>query len=446
MTLSSPCLIGQVFIDFVESSGSEPMMRLGGIMHAARTLWAMGVTFGFAYTAPDYLSQDAEDFAARYGASHVRQIGTISRCPNVVIVGDGRETGSQRYEYLLRAQSQCNLHSEALKEIIGARDFTDFLIFPGGFPLYPVLDELNSTRADVFADINFIAADLHDLSALHRKFASLILSTSSELFLAKLGGDPGRVSQELAAYADSILLKENRGGSRLFRSGTTAWLGIPAQIRPALHSVGVGDCFNSVFVVQRRLHGDKPALAYASFAAAEYASYFDDPAIKQSVAAVLQIDSQDIQHLGGVELPWEARRDINIYLAAPDFDYVDTTPLDALADALKYHNFSSWRPVREHGQAQKDSSKAEKLQLAEADLKLLGNCGLLVAVLLYDDPGTLIEIGVALDKMMPVIVFDPFNRATNLMLTELPVLVSPDLDKVVAEVFVQAAKINNENQ
>ena len=41
---------------------------------------------------------------------------------------------------------------------------------------------------------------------------------------------------------------------------------------------------------------------------------------------------------------------------------------------------------------------------------------------------------------------NPFNRATNLMLTELPILVSPDLDKVVAEVFVQAAKINNENQ
>jgi len=437
-------LIGQVFVDFIECPGSEPMMRLGGIMHAARALWAMGVTFGFAYTAPDYLRQDAEDSAVRYGASHVRQIGTISRCPNVVIVGEGKETGSQRYEYLLRAQSKCEFHPQALKQIIRANDFTDFLIFPGGFHLPPVLDELNPTRADVFADINFISSELQDLSALRRKFASLILSTSSELFLKVFGGDPGRASRELGSYADSILLKENRGGSRLFRSGTSESLGTPAQVRPVLHSVGVGDCFNSVFVAQRRSQGDKIALAYASFAAAEYASYFDDPTLKQSVAAVLDVSPEDIQHLGGVELPWEARRNISVYLAAPDFDHVDTTPLDALAEALTYHNFSSRRPVREHGQARTDSSKAEKLQLAEADLDLLGICDVLVAVLLYDDPGTFIEIGVALDKMMPVIVFDPFGRAKNLMLTELPVLVSSDLDKVVTEVFVQAAKIINE--
>jgi nucleoside 2-deoxyribosyltransferase len=64
--------------------------------------------------------------------------------------------------------------------------------------------------------------------------------------------------------------------------------------------------------------------------------------------------------------------------------------------------------------------------------------------LLYDDPGTLIEIGLAIERKIPVIVFDPFSRATNLMLTELPTLVSSDLDKVLTEIFVQSAKITNE--
>jgi nucleoside 2-deoxyribosyltransferase len=66
--------------------------------------------------------------------------------------------------------------------------------------------------------------------------------------------------------------------------------------------------------------------------------------------------------------------------------------------------------------------------------------------LLYDDPGTLIEIGIALEKGIPVIVFDPFKKAENLMLTELPALVSSDLDEVLAGVFVQAGKVVNEKR
>jgi nucleoside 2-deoxyribosyltransferase len=363
----------------------------------------------------------------------------------VVIVGEGKEIGSQRYEYLLRDQSRCKWHPEALKEMVRVNTFTDFLIFPGGFPLTAVLDELSPLRADVFADINFIAQELGELAKLGRKCASLILSTSSDLFLTTLKGDPEEVTKHLVTYAHSVLLKENRGGSRLYHVGNdrTGWIEAAAQIRRVLHSVGVGDFFDAVFLAQRRTHGDKAALAYASFAAAEYAAYFDDAAIRESVAAVLGITAAEIQRFDGVTLPWDRRKQINIYLAAPDFDYVDTSSLDALSDALTYHNFSPHRPVKEHGQAQENSSRAEKLRLAQADLDLLARCELLLAVLLCDDPGTLVEIGVALEKRMPVIVFDPFSRAKNLMLTELPVLVSSDLDEVLAEVFVQAAKIAN---
>lgn len=446
MAASNPCLIGQVFLDFVQGRDVEPMMRLGGIMHAARALWAVGVNFGFAYIAPDYLRQDTEEFANRYGASTVRQIGSISRCPNVVIVGEGREIGPQHYDYLLRNQSVCQLHTDKLKKLIHDTDFSDFILFPGGFPFSSVLNELNATKASVFADINFVSGP-QELSALRRKFACLILSTSSELFLTAFDADPTKMNNELCEYTQSVLLKENRGGSRLFDCGNTdKWNSTPAQVRPVLHSVGVGDFFDAIFVVERHIHGNEVALAYAAFAAAEYASYFADSDIKDSLSAVLSVSPDDIQNLGGVVLPWELRKKIHIYLAAPDFDYVDTAPLEALAEALTYHNFSPHRPIHEHGQARDDSRAAEKRQLAEADLDLLSICDLLVAVLLYDDPGTLIEIGVALEKQIPVIIFDPFKRASNLMLTELPILVSADLDRVIAEVFIQAGKRGHEKR
>jgi nucleoside 2-deoxyribosyltransferase len=443
MNPSRLCLIGQVFIDFVESNRSEPMMRLGGIMHAARALWAMKMPFGFAYIAPEYLKADAEKFASGYGASDIRQIGTISRCPNVVVVGEGKEVGNQRYDYILRELSDCELKLAALEEMICASTFTDFLLFPGNFPLRPVLELIGRTKADVFADINFVDHGLSELSALGRKFSSLILSTSSDLFLNNLDGDPLRLTPHFGRFTDTVLLKENRGGSRLFQSGSSDWIGVPAQPCPVMHSVGVGDVFDTVFVTQQRLHEVRAALAYASFVAAEYASHFEPSELRDSMAAVFEIPPNDIQHFAGVFLPWEVRKKINIYLAAPDFDYVNTTPITTLYDALVYHNFSPRRPIKENGQASANSTATEKRRLAEADLSLLAECNLLIAVLLYDDPGTLIEVGIALERKIPVIVFDPYARADNLMLTTLPDFVSRDLDSVIVEVFKQAARIND---
>jgi hypothetical protein len=59
---------------------------------------------------------------------------------------------------------------------------------------------------------------------------------------------------------------------------------------------------------------------------------------------------------------------------------------------------------------------------------------------LYEDPGTMIEIGMAIERRMPVIVYDPYRRAENLMLTQLPDRVSSDLDVVISAVFKYAAR------
>ncbi len=415
-------------------------------MHSARALWSIGVRFGFAYVAPSYLEEDIEKWAKHYGAMAISKIGTISRCPNVVIVGEGKEIGSQQYEYLLRKQSQCDFHGGTFTGLLNSYNFSDFLAFRGGFPFDRVLKELSKQEGAVTADINFVENDLSELPSLGRRFSNLILSTSSELFFNTFGGNPGAMVRSLSKYAESILLKENRGGSRLFSGTENSWISAPAFICPVVHSVGVGDFFDAIFVAQSSLHEKDVALTYASYGSAEYASYFDDQAVQESMTAVLAITPQEIRHLAGVQLPWETREKIHIYLAAPDFDYVDTRQLDVVEKALHYHNFSAHRPVREHGQARSGSQRSDRRQLAEADVALLSSCQLLVAVMLFDDPGTLIEIGLAIEQRKPVIVFDPLNRVSNLMLTELPILVTPNLDKVLIEVFIQAGKILNDKR
>lgn len=242
------------------------------------------------------------------------------------------------------------------------------------------------------------------------------------------------------------MLKENRGGTRFFRDGVM--VSTPAQLRPIQHSVGVGDCFDAIFVALRLRMPERMALAFASCIAAEYASTTFPDIFRDESQAWLQVPGDEIEKLAGVSLAWELRQSLNVYVAAPDFDFVDTKPIDQLCECLKYHNFSPRRPVEENGQMGIDASKTRRQMLCSRDLLILDECKIVVGVLLYDDPGTLIEIGIAIARGLPVVVYDPYNRASNLMLTELPYSVSNDLDVIISAVFECASKVvdNDEKQ
>lgn len=140
-------------------------------------------------------------------------------------------------------------------------------------------------------------------------------------------------------------------------------------------------------------------------------------------------------------LPWDVRKGINIYIAAPDFDFVDTKPIDFICQALEYHNFTPRRPIKENGQMSKEAGKAERQKLFQSDMALIDSCQMMLAVLLYNDPGTLIEIGVAAEKGMPVLVYDPYSIAENCMLTEIPNVVSTSADQIISELFKYASKL-----
>ena len=179
-----------------------------------------------------------------------------------------------------------------------------------------------------------------------RKFDTVITSTSSEIFLDKFKGSPERLGQEvLDIYGESFLLKENRGGSRFYRQAQKKPIEIGAQLRLIVHSVGVGDAFDAAFVNLRQTRDDESALTCASWIAAGYAAttFMDD--FTDGCSRVLALERDEILSLPGVSLPWEVRSQFNIYIAAPDFDYLDRTHIDRLVGCLKYHNFNPRLPV-----------------------------------------------------------------------------------------------------
>jgi nucleoside 2-deoxyribosyltransferase len=440
------CLVGHVLVDVSFPSAESPLikMRAGGILHAARALWAIDCAYSIAFCAPEYLDGEVQKNATQYGAASAIKIGNVLGSPNVILIGDMKEAGPQGYEYLLRDEKRCILDTDSLRRAVNGVD--DILLFYGDFDLRSMLPILGDAKAGVHFDANFEPHTADDFNALGRPFDTIILSSSSDVFRGQYRGESIRACEALLdKHCHVFLLKENRGGSRAFRKGGLTFQ-VPAQPRNIHHSVGLGDCFDAIFVALRKSMSAAAALAYASCIAAEYACTTYPEIFKERAQAWLGVPEAEITALAGVELNWEARRALNVYVAAPDFDHVDRAPIERAAEALRYHNFTPRLPVQENGQMGEGADVARREALCNADLKILDDCKLMLAVHVYDDPGTLIEIGMAVARGIPVVVYDPLKRVVgnanaNLMLTQLPYLVSSSLDEVITAIFELAAGI-----
>ena len=428
------CLLGQTLVDVTLSPTSPTKMRLGGIAHAARALWALDAMYTAGFVCPAYLSGQSGDFLAAHGALESVCIGVVDGAPNIMLVTHAEEAGPQGYELLLRDNHVVSLEVEALDRVLDDPDLTAVLAFPDAGYFEALAPRLPIDHPRLYLDGDLDPARLGEWG-LGGCVDTVILSTSSRTFMSTYGATVERLRYAaVPGAANALLFKENRGGSRLFTAeGCVAT--VPAHVRPVVHSVGVGDCFDAAFCVLRHTQDDRTALAYASAIAADYASTTYPETFKAAVAATLAVPPSEIVELAGVVAAWERRREHPIYVAAPDFDWVDRRPVDQLAEALSYHGFVARLPVRENGQLGVDATSADRQRVAEADLRVLSECSLLVAVLLFDDPGTLVEVGLALERGLPVIVYDPYRRAANPMLTQLPTRVATTLDETIAAVF-----------
>lgn len=431
------CIIGEVCVDFTLTEPSkENKLRFGGIVHPARALWALGVPYAFYYISPEYLNKQAEKYVHSFGAVNTRKIGNVIGSPNVIFIAEPKEIGHQGYEFLLRDEYESYLDVDNLTEIILNDHITDIVIFAGKYSLSPILRACEQSNANIHIDLGNASGELNATLHTERKIETIFLSTSSDIFLKEYKGSVNDLCTDILAHSRSFVFKENRGGCRLFTDNPEKKVvSVGAQPRSIVHSVGVGDCFNVTYVALHNKYSKQVSLCYASWIAAEYASttFVDD--FKDGCERVLRIEPTEITEILGVSLFWEDRPNHNIYIAAPDFDYVDRSLIDRVVESLRYHNFSPRLPIRENGQMGISASLDRREQLFIADMELLDKCRMVVAVMISNDPGTLIEIGLAKAMKKPVVVYDPYQKADNLMLSQLPDLVSSNLDHIVSKVF-----------
>jgi hypothetical protein len=360
-------LVGEIYVDFtLPRAGADSKLRLGGIVHAARGGWAIDANFAVAAVCPRYLVDQARAYLQSLGCREFIWLAEVKGAPNIMAIGDPTELADQSYQDILRDEKSV----EFLGDAAGLKAFKSCLIFPGKYDL-AALKSLLAEDVQASFDIAYDLPDLGPLTEYKGSLVAIVTSTSSPMFLESPTEDASGLLDQLRSLSPhAILLKENRGGSRVFDLHTNSVDEIPALLGETVNSVGVGDVYSTVFVSMLGA-GISDAAWRAARAATCYAqtTYPDD--FKRDVQRSLALSVDQMRRLGGTNLPWHSRQDFQIYFAAPDFSYVDRKHIHEALGALAYHNFRVRRPVQENGELSPHSTMHEMRAAYLGDLSLL---------------------------------------------------------------------------
>ena len=185
MRETSPILIGEVTVDFtMPTRMTDAKVRLGGVVHAARGLWATGRDYSVGAFCPSYLVEQTRNYLTQHGCREFVLLGEVTGAPNVIAIADAKEVGHQGYEDILRDE----------RRVIPSYDRVDLsrfdpvVIFPGRYDLREVVDRLKpKARVTIDAAYDVDRADV--LRSLKGRIDSLVISTSSILFSTLATGD-----------------------------------------------------------------------------------------------------------------------------------------------------------------------------------------------------------------------------------------------------------------
>src|SRR6266567_4581793 len=169
-----PILIGEVTVDFTmptRTTGAK--VRLGGVVHAARALWASGRDYSVGAFCPAYLVEQARNYLTQHGCQEFVLLGEVTGAPNVIAIADVKEIGHQGYEDILRDERRV---VPSCDEIDLSR-FDPVVIFPGRYELGGVINQLKP-GARVTIDAAYDVDDANLLRSLTGRIESVVISTS----------------------------------------------------------------------------------------------------------------------------------------------------------------------------------------------------------------------------------------------------------------------------
>lgn len=179
--MSKFCILGYIFNDVTLKSAATPLikMRLGGIVHAARGMYAVGEEYSVAYFAPSYLDSHIEHYLKEIGCAEVIKLGNVTNSPNTVLIQEVQEVGDQGYNFLLNENVEVVYDDLQLAKL---DKFEKILLFAGDFDMSKVMR--HNTHAQYYLDVTNDVERLADLEGAHfRTLFSLLLLLCSRMII-----------------------------------------------------------------------------------------------------------------------------------------------------------------------------------------------------------------------------------------------------------------------
>lgn len=391
-------IVGDVYTDFhVDFSDNE--LRLGGVFHSARAFSALNTTYFLGVFCSDYQKNHITKWATTLKCSGICFLGTYTDKPNVMLVQDSYEIGNQEYRNILFDAKNIDYSLEYLNKFIDNNYITDVLIYPGDYNLSKVMDILIKIPIKIHIDIQYC-------SDLPQNVETVITSSSA---VTSFNSYDQLVEIYSSRNIGGLLFKENRGGSRFHVYKDRKNFQAHAYRVDTEHSVGLGDVYNATILSCNNV--SEYDLDFSSKVSALYASTMNHYKFIEKVDRLLSVGYDMIQYPLS---PWELRKDIKIYLAAPDFPDLRTRKIaDMIEGKLKHHNFTIFRPVIRNGLITDDTSIIARKIIFQKDIEHIYESDLCIAILDDADTGTAAEIGIFKSLNKPIIGYSSIEVKIN---------------------------------
>ncbi|MCS5697338.1 PfkB family carbohydrate kinase [Desulfofundulus thermocisternus] len=230
-----------------------------------------------------------------------------------------------------------------------------------------------------------------------------------------------------------VVTKFGPGGSSIYQRGKGERIDIPAFKSNYKWTVGAGDIYNAVFLLEYNRTGNlERAGRFASLASANFIEQFELDDLPWSY--------DELVAKGRIEqfMHPEQAGEVNIYLAGPFFSQGEKTLVSYTYHALKKCGFNVYSPWHEQGVIK---GIEQSFKTFKNNVLALESASAVVALLDYEDPGTVWECGYAKAKGIPIYALQTLENKLNLMVEFGVELICPSLRCLIDCLYLEFARV-----